>query len=303
MLSVLGALWPVFALVLLGVAGRRLAFPGDGFWQPAEKLTYFVLFPVLLVNKLGSSDMTGVPVFEITIAVSVLLLVGSLLCFLLRHWMAFSAPGFTSFYQGSVRFNTYVALAAAAALFGDSAVAISAVIIAIMIPLLNLLCVVVFSIQVSGSQGVRALLLTLLKNPLILSCLLGIVLNLSGLGVPLMLSSVAGLLGSMALPLGLLAVGAGLNIHALRAVQSAVWVSSLIKLLLFPIIMYVICTVMELSALMTGLLLVFSAVPTAPSAYILARQLGGDAEMMAAIITGQVLLSMLTLPFVLGLLI
>ena len=303
MLSVLSALWPVFALVFLGFVGRHMAFPGDGFWQPAEKLTYFVLFPVLLVNKLGSSDMTGVPVFEIAAAVSLLLVISTLLCFLLRHWLAFSAAGFTSFYQGSIRFNTYVALAAAAAIFGGQAVAISAVIIAIMIPLINLLCIIVFSTQVSSTQGIRSLLSTLLKNPLIISCLLGIALNLSGLGVPQMASSVAGLLGSMALPLGLLAVGAGLNIHALKAVQSAVWVSSLIKLLIFPLIMYVICTIMELSPLMTGLLLVFSAVPTAPSAYILARQLGGDAEMMAAIITGQVLLSMLTLPFILGILI
>lgn len=303
MISVLSALWPVFALLILGFVGRRVAFPGDGFWEPAEKLTYFVLFPVLLVNKLGSSDMTGVPVFDIAIAVSLLLLTGTLLCFLLRHWVVFSAAGFTSFYQGSVRFNTYVALAAVAALFGGPAVAISAVIIAFMIPLINVLCLIVFSTQVSNSQGGKALLTTLLRNPLILSCLLGIALNLSGIGVPQMVASVAGLLGSMALPLGLLAVGAGLNIHALRSVQSAVWVSSLIKLLVFPLIMYVICTLLELSTLMTGLLLVFASVPTAPSGYILARQLGGDADMMAAIITGQVLLSMLTLPLILGILI
>lgn len=280
-----------------------MVFPGEGFWQPAEKLTYFVLFPVLLVNKLGSSDMTGVPVFDIAVAVSLLLLVGTLLCFLVRYGVVFSAAGFTSFYQGSVRFNTYVAMAAAAALFGGQAVAISAVIIAFMIPLINVLCVIVFSTQVSSSQGVTAVLSTLLRNPLILSCLLGIGLNLSGIGVPQMVASVAGLLGSMALPLGLLAVGAGLNLHALHSVRSAVWVSSLIKLLIFPLIMYFICTLLELSSLLTGLLLVFSSVPTAPSGYILARQLGGDSEMMAAIITGQVLLSMVTLPLILGMLI
>lgn len=280
-----------------------MVFPGEGFWQPAEKLTYFVLFPVLLVNKLGSSDMTGVPVFDIAVAVSLLLLVGTLLCFLVRYGVVFSAAGFTSFYQGSVRFNTYVAMAAAAALFGGQAVAISAVIIAFMIPLINVLCVIVFSTQVSSSQGVTAVLSTLLRNPLILSCLLGIGLNLSGIGVPQMVASVAGLLGSMALPLGLLAVGAGLNLHALHSVRSAVWVSSLIKLLIFPLIMYFICTLLELSSLLTGLLLVFASVPTAPSGYILARQLGGDSEMMAAIITGQVLLSMVTLPLILGMLI
>ncbi|WP_028470553.1 AEC family transporter [Neptunomonas japonica] len=303
MLSVLSALWPVFAILILGFVGRRAGFPGNGFWEPAEKLTYFVLFPVLLINKLGSADITGVSILDISIAVVALLLIGTGLCFVVRYWMGLSAAGFTSFYQGSVRFNTYVGLASVSTLYGNEAVAVSAVVIAFMIPLLNLLSIIVFSTQLGRKQGVRGLLATLIKNPLILSCLLGIGLNISGIGIPSAVASVTGLLGSMALPLGLLAVGAGLNLHALRVVQSAVWVSSFIKLLLFPFIMYGICFFMELSSFITGLLLVFAAVPTAPSAFILARQLGGDAEMMAAIITGQVLLSMLTLPIVLGMLI
>ena len=300
--SVLSALWPVFALLILGFIARRSAFPGDAFWEPAERLTYFVLFPVLLVNKLGAADMSDVAIVDIAAAVSVLLLSGTLLCFMARYWMGLSGARFTSFYQGSVRFNTYVALGTAAAIYGDAAVAISAVIIAFMIPLLNLLCVMVFSMFTSNTPTLGSLLKNLIKNPLILSCLVGIGLNISGIGIHKDFSSVAGLLGGMALPLGLLAVGAGLNMHALRTVKLAVWSSSLIKLLLLPLVMYCFCVFMEFSSLTTGLLLIFAAVPTAPSGYILARQLGGDASMMAAIITGQTLLSMLTLPFMLSML-
>jgi predicted permease len=303
MLSVLSALWPVFAILILGFLGRRTGFPGHGFWEPAEKLTYYVLFPVLLVSKLSVADITGVRILEISVAVVVLLLIGTGVCFVLRYWMRLSGSGFTSFYQGAVRFNTYIGLASVSTLYGSDAVAVSAVIIAFMIPLLNLLSIVVFSTQLGQKRGTRGLLTTLLKNPLILGCLLGIALNISGIGIPSPIESVAVLLGAMALPLGLLAVGAGLNLQALRAVQSAVWASSFIKLLLFPFIMYGICIFMELSSFVTSLMVVFAAVPTAPSAFILARQLGGDAEMMAAIITGQVVLSMLTLPIVLGLLI
>ncbi|SIS86412.1 AEC family transporter [Neptunomonas antarctica] len=300
MVSVLSALWPVFALLILGFVARRTDFPGDAFWEPAEKLTYFVLFPVLLVNKLGAADMSDVAVVDIAVAVSVLLLSGTLFCFIARYWMGLSSAGFTSFYQGSVRFNTYVALATAAAVYGDAAVAISAVIIAFMIPLINLLCVMVFSMFTSNAPTLSSLLKNLIKNPLIMSCLVGISLNVSGIGIHKEFASVAGLLGAMALPLGLLAVGAGLNIHALRTAQLAVWCSSLIKLLLLPFVMYCFCIFMGFSSLITGLLLIFSSVPTAPSGYILARQLGGDASMMAAIITGQTLLSMLTLPFILS---
>ncbi|WP_293266651.1 AEC family transporter [Neptunomonas sp.] len=302
MLSVLSALWPVFAILMLGFIARRIGFPGNGFWEPAEKLTYFVLFPVLLVNKLGSADITGVSIVDIAVAIILLLLIGTAICFALRYWMGLSAGGFTSFYQGSVRFNTYVGLASVSTLYGSEAVALSAVVIAFMIPLLNVLSIIVFSTQLGHKQGVKGVVLALLKNPLIISCMLGIILNVSSIGVPSPIGSVLSLLGSMALPLGLLAVGAGLNLQALRAVQSAVWISSLIKLIVFPLVMFGICFFMELSSFTTGLLLVFAAVPTAPSAFILARQLGGDAEMMAAIITGQVVLSILTLPIMLGIL-
>jgi malonate transporter len=302
MVSVLSALWPVFALLILGFIARRTAFPGDAFWEPAERLTYFVLFPVLLVNKLGAADMSDVAVVDIAAAVGVLFLSGTLFCFIARYWMGLSLAGFTSFYQGSVRFNTYVALATAAAIYGDAAVAISAVIIAFMIPLVNFLCVMIFSMFISNANAptLSSLLKNLIKNPLIISCFIGISLNISGIGLHKELVSVAGLLGAMALPLGLLAVGAGLNMHALRTAQLAVWCSSLIKLLLLPLVMYCFCLFMGFSSLITGLLLIFSSVPTAPSGYILARQLGGDASMMAAIITGQTLLSMLTLPFILS---
>jgi malonate transporter len=298
--TVLSALWPIFALLVLGQLGRRYQFPGDGFWLPAEKLTYFVLFPAMLVDKLGRADMSGVPLLEVAIVVVGLLMVGTLICYLIKPWLKVSAPTFTSFYQGSIRFNTYVAIAAAAALLNEQAIAVSAVIIGLMIPLINLLCILVFSMHTSASPSVLGVFKNLLKNPLILACLGGITLNVTGLGVPEMAHSVAALLGSMALPLGLLAVGAGLNLSTLRTGQMTIWASSLVKLLLFPLIVFGLSKAMGFSPEMVGLFTIFAAVPTAPSGYILARQLGGDTEQMAAIITGQTLLSFLSMPIVLS---
>lgn len=298
MQTVLSALWPIFALLVLGQLGRRYQFPGDSFWLPAEKLTYFVLFPVMLVDRLGSADMSGVPVFSIAVAIITMLLIGTGVCYVLRPWLGLTAASFTSFYQGGIRFNTYVALAAAAALFHNNAIAISAVIIGIMIPLINVLCIMVFSLHTTVSPSVVNVAKNLIKNPLILSCLIGISLNLSGLGIHAGFSSVAGLLGGMALPLGLLAVGAGLNLQTLRTGKLIIWVSAAIKLIVFPLIMWSVCWLLGFSQEMTALMVVFAAVPTAPSGYILARQLGGDTELMAAIITGQTLLSFLFMPLV-----
>jgi predicted permease len=293
------ALWPVFALLLLGFWARRSGFPGEGFWQPAEKATYYVLFPALLVERLAGAELAGTESLRLAALVVLMLLAAALLASLCKPLLRLSAPVFTSFFQGSVRFNTYVALAVTAALYGTEGIVLAAVITAVMIPLLNLFSVLAFALASEQNFSLPKLLNTLLKNPLILACLLGIALSLSGLGLPRTVSSVLELLGRMALPLGLLAVGAGLNLHTLRGAGRALVAASLIKLLLLPLLAFGLAQHWSLDARITGVIMVFAAVPTATSAYILARQMGGDAELMAAIITAQTLLSMLTLPVVL----
>lgn len=298
--EILTALWPVFALLCVGYVIRRLGFPGDGFWEPAEKLIYYLLFPALLIYKLSLADVGMVPVADVALAVVLLLTAGSVLLVGVQALKPLANSSFTSVYQGGMRFNTYVGLAASAALYGDDGLAVAAVIIAVMVPLLNLLCILIFSFYTRKDAGLLSAMLALVKNPLIIACVVGILLNVSGLGLPWMLASVAGLLSGVALPLGLLAVGAGLNLTALRKAGSSVVYSSVVKLLLFPCLMLVICGLFVESVLVAQVLVMFSALPTASSAYVLARQLGGDAPLMAAIITGQTLLSMLTMPLVLA---
>ncbi|MGH1460504.1 MAG: AEC family transporter [Neptuniibacter sp.] len=302
MFEIISALWPVFALILLGYIARRVDFPGESFWVQAEKATYFVLFPVLLVYKLSMADMSSVELDIIGIAVVSLVAFGSVAAFLFKPLISGSATGFTSVYQGSVRFNTYVGLAASAALFGSQGVAIAAVIMAIMIPLLNLCCVLVFAIFTHKAGGAVNAILVIVKNPLIIGSLVGLILNQTGVGLPSLVEPVAELLSRMALPLGLLAVGAGLSFKVLRDSGKELIGSSVIKLLLMPLASVGIAHVLNLDVLSAQLILLYAALPTATSAYILARQLGGNAPMMAAIITGQTLLSMLSMPLVLILL-
>ncbi len=297
--EILTALWPVFALLLLGYLARRFDFPGEAFWEPAERATYYVLFPVLLVYKLSLADIAAVPLLDVAVAVVAILAAGSVVLLLGQRYWPVSNARFTSIYQGGIRFNTYVGLAASVALFGDSGLAAAAVIIAVMVPLLNLLCVIVFVRYAQQEADLGKMFQAVLKNPLILACLLGILLNLGGLGLPQPVQSVAGLLSGMALPLALLAIGAGLNLAAVRSAGHAVVYSSLVKLLFVPLVMSLICYLFIDSYVVAAVLVLFSALPTAPSAYILARQLGGDAPVMAAIITCQTLLSMLTLPAIL----
>lgn len=300
MQHVLIALWPTFVLIILGYLLRRGGFAGQAFWDGADRLNYFLLFPALLVGS-----MTGAPFSSPGLAgIAVLILACIALLWLvllgLRRHYRWPASRFGVLVQGAMRFNTYLGLAAVNALYGSEGLAIAAIVMAIKIPVLNVLSVWALA---SGPQlQPRQLLVPLAKNPLILACLLGIGLNLSGIGLPLGTANLVSMLGSGSLPLGLLCVGAALQPAYLLGERRTLLVTSGVKLLLVPALVAVMALLLGVGGLMAALVILFFALPTAPTAYALARQLNGDSQLMAGIITLQTLLAMLTLPLVMGLL-
>lgn len=303
MSSIVDALSPLFALIALGAVLGWARFPGGEFWPRLERFIYYLLFPAMLVATLASAEVSRVSVLPLAITlVGTMVLLGGVL-WLARGWLALSPPVFTSAFQGVVRFNTYVGVAGAAALYGEPGLTVAAVAIALMVPTANILCVLAFI--VSGTQGPASVgksMLALVRNPLILACLAGVGLNVSGIGLPGVSAPAIELLGQAALPLGLVAVGVALRLSALWRGGRAFWLSSVLKLIITPLLVLGLAWLFGLHGVDLGVALLFAALPTATSAYILARQLGGDAELMAAIITGQTLLAMLAMPVMLELL-
>ena len=291
------ALGPLFLLILLGALLGRLGQPGGDFWPRMERLIYCLLFPAMLVGTLATADMQQVPVGRVaSVLLGAMGLVGAGL-WLVRHWLGLKAPAFTSVFQGALRFNTYVGVAGAAALHGEAGATVAAVAVALMVPVVNVLCVSSFiAAGTLGSGGLRQSLLALTRNPLILACLLGIGLNLGGIGLPGWSAATVDLLGRAALPLGLVAVGVALRPRALLRLDPGIWAANSAKLVLMPAIVLGLALLLGLDPISRDIVLLFAALPTATSAYILARQLGGDAELMAALITGQTLLAMVSLP-------
>ena len=226
-----------------------------------------------------------------------MVVVGSVLSFLFNAWLKLNGPDFTSFLQGSVRFNTFIGLALAAVLPAP-ALTYAVLILAVMIPLVNVICVVVFALYTSATLSVRSVIMQVVKNPLVVVSIVGIVFNLFGWVPPNLVMGIVDKLALMALPVGLLAVGAGLQLQALRGAGATFAWSSVVKLLVLPLLTWFMASGLGLDHSAQQILTLYAALPTAASAYILARQLGGNAELMAAIITGQTLLAMLSLPVV-----
>lgn len=295
----IAAVAPVFGLILIGFGLRRIGFPGDDFWRQCERLVYYLLFPALLVSRLAVVPLEAEPLAELALALVVPTLAVSAGQLALRPWTGLSPAGFTSVFQGSIRFNTYIGLALGAALNPARGLALTALAAAILIPLVNLLCVSVLVLFGNGGRvGWPGMLWRgLSRNPLILACLAGVLLNLAELGLPKVIMDTAGLLGQTALPLGLLAVGAGLSLRISLDQAKALALSASAKLLVLPLMAWGLCGWMQADSEVTRIAVMFAALPTASSAYILAREMGGDHRSMAAIITLQTLLSMLSLPW------
>lgn len=287
---------PVLALIALGYALRRADFLPQSAWAGLERLSYFVLFPALIVHTLGNQSLTGVPWTSMLLVMVVVLALATVVLILWQRVRPASGPEFTSIFQGGVRFNTYIGLAISQAYFGASGLAMGAVAAGFMIVLVNLLCVSAFAVWGKTGYSSATVAREVFANPLIVSCALGWVLSLSGIGLPGATNDVLEIVGRAALPLGLLAVGAALRPEAIKGHLPAIVPASLVQFVLKPAATLFLLSAAELSGVTAGVLIVFFMAPTAPSAYILARQLGGDVDTMSSIITIQTLLAFLVMP-------
>ncbi|OJX79508.1 AEC family transporter [Magnetospirillum sp. 64-120] len=302
MLAIAAAIIPNFALILLGwvIRARRLLEPA--FWPQAERLTYYLLFPALLVTNLAEAKLTGLPVPAIAAAqgLGIVAILGVLALPLRYFWprLQNDGPGFTSLFQGAIRPNTYMAFAVAAALWGSTGVTVAAISAALVVPLVNLLCVaaLVHWGQGDGRRGLGPTLAAIAKNPLIIACLVGAGLNLTGIGLPPIIGPFLKILAQASLALGLLCVGAGLDLGAVRGAGRVVAASLVLKLAALPLAVGALGWWFGLRGETLAATILYAAVPVAANAYVLARQLGGDFRLAAAIITASTLVAAATLP-------
>jgi malonate transporter len=306
MSAVLTALLPVFLLIALGAFLKRTLLPDGNSWHAFESLTYFVLFPALLLVTTATADLREIPATGVggALASAIVLLSLALLMArpLLVRTLGLSGPAFTSVFQGSVRWNTYVALAIAGSLFGVPGLALASVAIVAMVPLLNFLCVLVLARYAADkAPDLRTITGQILRNPLIWSVLGGIAINLIGVPLPKVAVAFGEILGRGALALGLLAVGAGLGLETIWRPHAAVILTVVLKLVAMPALAVGLALWIGLSGGPLMVVAIASSVPSAPGSYILARQMGGDAPLLARLLTLQTLVAFLTIPAVLAL--
>lgn len=296
----LDSLIAVFLVIATGWLLKVRNIVAPAHWLGVERLTYQVLFPAVVIHTLAMADLRNVPVLAMGASLVLAILSVAALLLLTRPLLArggIDGPAFTSIFQGSVRWNTFVALALAAGLQGRNGATLMAIAVAAMIPLLNVLCVVILARFANGKpMSVGATIRSILYNPFIWSSAVGLAFNQVQWALPSAFTGYLDVLGRASLGIGLLVVGSALDLDRLARPRLAHWVAVGLKLVLMPVTAWLYASWFGVTGPALTMTIVAGAVPTATAAYFLARDLGGDAALMAEITTLQTLLALATLP-------
>lgn len=304
MLEIVGAIAPVFALIVLGHVLSRTLLASAEFWSVLDRLVYWVLFPSLLFNKISSTELGASFVGPLAVVMIGGFAAAVLFALAAARLAGLPAPATSSVLQGAARHNAFIAFAVAERLLGAGSVAVAALAAAVLIPITNIV-VVVAMVALHPSRTDRSLGAAiagdLARNPLLIAVLAGILVNLAGLARTPVLHETTDLLGRAALPVVLLAIGAAIRIGALGGMARPIVLAVVGKLVVFPLAIGSLIWLTGITGVPAHVALMFGAVPTASASYALARQMGGDAPLMASIITLQTAVAFVSMPLTLTL--
>jgi predicted permease len=289
------ALLPDFLLIVLGFLVCRHTALDRSVWAGAERLVYWLLFPVLLFTSIVKSPLTLSSDVALAGAGMAVTAAGFLLAAALRHLPGVDAHRQASGAQVAFRFNSYVALAMAERLGGAQSLAWIALLVAVCVPLCNAGAVWALA-RHSGRDTWRELA----RNPLILATLGGLLANIAGLRPAPVVDLTLSRIGSAALPLGLMAVGAGLQLGSLRVAPRLAAALLGIRHLALPTLGLALGLLLGLPRGQALVLAVFAGMPTASSCYVLAARMGGDGPYVAGLVTASTLVGMVSLPLTLS---
>lgn len=295
MTAYLDAFVPAFGLLALGALLKRRLLREDAIWAGIERLIFWVLLPALLVAAIGSVKLGEVPVFGMMAAIWTALGLGTAASLVIAR--AFRQPhaSMTSVLMGGIRFNNLIGFAVAGALFGAPGIALGAVATGLIVPFVQFVTNTAFATGGGRRFQPWPALRQIVMNPLMLACVVGFAVAWAG-GLPPGIKPLLESLGRASVALGLLAVGAALSLGAMADRLPLQLVTSFLKLVIMPGLTLAFCLWLGLEPLSIAMAVLFMALPTAATSYVMARAMGGDAPLMAAITSTEHALAIISLP-------
>ncbi|QZX80817.1 AEC family transporter [Metapseudomonas otitidis] len=300
MINVFFSILPIFLLILTGFISKKTTRNSEAFWELSDKFVYYLFFPALLILDLSSTsfnpDQTITPILSTLLATLII----AIAAFSLKSLLRLENKLFTSVFQGGTRYNSYVFIALSQSLFGSEGVALSGIFVAYMIIATNIISVLVLNKYGSNKKDNLSIFKSLAKNPLIIAAATGCILSSLDITISNPTRAYMTYLANAATPLSLMSVGAGLLITLETKKLIAIGHTIILKLVAMPILTFLFLKLLNASGAIAGIAMLYASMPTAGNAYILARQMGGDAESMASIITWTTVTSIVTITFTMG---
>lgn len=301
---ILDCVFPVFALIGLGAVLRRLGLTDAAFLRTGDRLVYFVFFPLLLFWKIGGAAAPAAVPWRLWAAGLGAVLAMWLLAAALIALLRVPAARAGSFSQATYRFNTYVAIAVVFNAQGDAGVARLGELLAVVIPLCNVLAVVtlIWFSRRPADHGSRArlTLLALVRNPLILACAAGMLWSRLLPSWPLAVDNTLRLASSLTLPFALISIGGALTFAGLRRNVGLAAGAALLKVAVLPLLGWWALDLAGVAGADVLTAMLFFAMPASTAMYVLAVQLDGDGDLSSAVIVLSTLASFLSLSVVLA---
>jgi malonate transporter and related proteins len=298
--DLLEGLAPIFAIIALGWALRVSGAVKGEMWGGVNRLAFVALIPAYSFVEIARADFGG-GAFTLVGAGFAAFSVMGVLAFALLPLAGRDGPGFASAYQGSVRWNAFVVLAMGATMIGAQATALTALLMGFVIPLVNVLSIIVFSRWGNGQKASFAgIVQSVAFNPMIIACALGLATHLVDWRPEGATGKTLDILRGGALGLSLLSAGAGLDLGALNAKPLLLWASVLLKVMIGPVVFLSIGLALGVHGVGLAVLALMGSCPSPPASYILAREMGGDARLMAGHITASTFLSLISMPIALA---
>ena len=294
MFSTFLLLLPDFALIALGIVLGRFFFTDRGLWKGIERLVYYVLFPPMLFRSIVNADLTVGD--SLTYLITGLMTMGVVVCisYLTRYVIHASPIDHASVFQCPFRFNSYIGFSVVLSLYGDTGLALMSLFIAFWVPISSTLAVAELA---RFNPKKRNLWLEIIRNPLIIATVAGLVAHSVGLLLPKPVDTLLARMGGASLVLGLIAIGVSLKFEDFRQYKVLLSWEVVLRLVVVPILAIGAVYCVNLAFVPAMAFVIFATLPTANSCYILTVNMNGNGSLVAAVMTVQTVFAALTIPF------
>ena len=303
MISLTLLIAPIFLIIVTGYLLHQSLIKDDNVWNYLNKLAYWVLFPCLLFNKTSVINFEDFAIGPLAVTVIVGFSAAAIISFLLSKLGGIRSASTTSIVQGGARHNAFLALAIVTQIFGGEGATIGAIIIAVLVTFTNISVNIMMTVMLSpkGSSAL-SILKDLQRNPFIIAISIGAIFNVMGFGNLPILHDFTANVGETTLTIALLCVGAGLKIKGVGNNMIPCLVACFSKMIVFPVVVYLCAAYFGLPHVVMMTAMIFAMSPAGAASYPLAKQMGGDAPLMATLISLQTLMSVISIPLIIYLL-